>query len=322
MERNFISPYFSRKTYMTELEDKIKQLRRQRKLHDTVERRLQELLQKNFPDSKTTTEVNGVLGGRNDLMQFFYDGKSVVFEVFGSASQVPQDLRLLEQSDAHIKIAILIDPTIDESVSKQYFRKKPNPFSFITISQILDPKWETIVVARLHELIDDRDSVKRLKKLLTSPHKASINKAVGAVLSKIEEKIGISIKERKNYSGKEVLALLVAKELKKKDIPDERIRSLIVWLLETIQYAVEIVACGLDAYLISDLDGQNAIYSSGDVIDDLFIMTSDLEPRTTILVYLNPIINSFFEKSGRPRFKTQFHVFHGYAELQPRKQKS
>src|SRR5690242_8631078 len=52
--------------------DKVRALRRARKLHEVAAKRLCELLRVAFPDAATIPEVSAVLGGRNDLLQFFF----------------------------------------------------------------------------------------------------------------------------------------------------------------------------------------------------------------------------------------------------------
>jgi len=85
--------------------ERVLDLRRARRLHPEVLSRLVTLLTIAFPDATAVPEVNATLGGRNDLIQFFHDGRRTVFEVFATASQVPQDLRLLEQCEADAKIS-------------------------------------------------------------------------------------------------------------------------------------------------------------------------------------------------------------------------
>ena len=116
--------------------------KRAKRLHSRVEKRLSELLERLCPDSRPVSEVAGVLGGRNDLIQFFPNGRRVVFELFATVSQVPQDLRLLEQSVANVKIAILLDREIDPKLSIEYFHKKPNHFPFVWLSDVLMPERE------------------------------------------------------------------------------------------------------------------------------------------------------------------------------------
>src|SRR6266702_3945124 len=86
----------------------VKLAKKQYQLHPKVEARLAELLKRLYPQACPMNEVAGVLGGRNDLIQFFPNGRRVVFELFATTSQVPQDLRLLELSQADIRIAILL----------------------------------------------------------------------------------------------------------------------------------------------------------------------------------------------------------------------
>jgi len=96
------------------------------------------------------------LGGRNDLIQFFPNGRCVVFELFVTVSQVPQDLRLLEQSDADVKIAILLDEEINSKLAKEYFRKKPNHFPYVWLSEVLMSERESKCLNRLREVIESQ----------------------------------------------------------------------------------------------------------------------------------------------------------------------
>ena len=120
----------------------VKRLKRRRQLHQTVEKRLSDILSRLFPESCSVQEVFGVLGGKNDLMQFFPNGGSIVFELFASPSQVPQDLRLLERSPADVKIAILLDRQIDPKLADKFFHSKPESFPFLWLSWVLMPKYE------------------------------------------------------------------------------------------------------------------------------------------------------------------------------------
>jgi hypothetical protein len=88
-------------------------LRRKKRLHSAVQERLGYLLEKRFGASCAVPEVSHVPGGRNDLMLFECNGRRVCFEIFASVSQVPQDLRLLEQANADVRIAVLLDREVD-----------------------------------------------------------------------------------------------------------------------------------------------------------------------------------------------------------------
>ncbi len=123
----------------------IKSNRKKNLLHPIAERNLQIILKEVCPESHPVNESN-INGGRVDLVYYFDStGHSIHFEIFASYSTVMKDLRLLEQSEFDIQVAILIDNEIDTSVSKKYFKEKPtNPFPFFNLSQIfMDNKIET-----------------------------------------------------------------------------------------------------------------------------------------------------------------------------------
>lgn len=122
-------------------------------LHTRSQKQLILYLNELFPHDYAISEVAGVLGGRNDLMHFAFDGRSAVFEFFFSPSQVPQDLRLLEQSKAEIKIAILLDKEINHRLADEYFHKKPNPFPYLWLSQLLVESRKKCCLIMLHKLL-------------------------------------------------------------------------------------------------------------------------------------------------------------------------
>jgi hypothetical protein len=274
------------------------------------------LLRKSFPDTTSISEVSAVLGGRNDLIQYHFNGRKIVFEVFCSPSQVPQDLRLLEQCNADVKIAIILDPDIDESVSTQFFRKKPDAFPYLWLNNVLDIKWEKIIVARLHELIDENNSIVKLRRMLSTKYGNDIDTLIGKTLEQIESKITVEKEPKeKTYSGKEILAYLILKKILEKGIPTCKLRSLHQWLVASIDYGVEVVQSGFKAYLITDLQGRNAIWSAGDFIDDFMIIDEDTINNCQLVLCLNPIINNFFEKIGMKSAEEKFHLYHNYIEF-------
>lgn len=124
-----------------------------RHLHSIVQKRLSELLTKEFPDNPSVAEVFGVEGGRNDLIHYEQSGRRAVFELFCSPSQVPQDLRLLEQAEAHWKFAVLLDREIRAELADTYFHKKPDPFPFLWLSQVMMPGKEADCRAKLRFLL-------------------------------------------------------------------------------------------------------------------------------------------------------------------------
>ena len=124
-----------------------------RRLHALAQEQLTSYLSCLFPQDYATSEIGGVLGGRNDLMLFAFDGRKAVFEFFFSPSQVPQDLRLLEQANADIKIAILLDKEINPKLAHEYFHKKPNAFDYIWLSDLLIESQKERCLIELHEVL-------------------------------------------------------------------------------------------------------------------------------------------------------------------------
>jgi hypothetical protein len=52
-------------------------------------------------------------------------------------TQVPQDLRLLERTEAHWKVAVLLDEEINPGLAATFFRKKPEGLPFLWLSQLI-----------------------------------------------------------------------------------------------------------------------------------------------------------------------------------------
>lgn len=132
-------------------------LKRKHHLHPRTEKRLAYLLRQIYPEQHSIPEPGEIPGGRLDLAFYFKSGLYATFEIFATVSQVPQDLRHLELSDAPARIAILTDPSLDEGrIYDEYFRKKPRcPFPWITLSDILVKERESEAMQQLRELIDD-----------------------------------------------------------------------------------------------------------------------------------------------------------------------
>ena len=118
------------------------------------------ILRATFPESMAVVEVSAVKGGRNDLIQYFQDGRRAVFELFFSPSQVAQDLRLLEQADATWRFAVLIDETLAPDLAKTYFRKRPDAFPHLWLSQVMMPSKRTEAVNWLRRMLSQEPETK------------------------------------------------------------------------------------------------------------------------------------------------------------------
>lgn len=139
-----------------ELSQAFPDLKRKKKLHPIVEKRLALLLQDIYPDAYPQSEPGEIPGGRSDLAFYFGSGRYAIFEVFATVSQVAQDLRHLEQSKAQARIAVLTDPALDRgAIFEEYFRKRPRePFPWVRLSDILVVENEAAAKEQLKQYID------------------------------------------------------------------------------------------------------------------------------------------------------------------------
>ncbi len=124
-----------------------------RRLHALAQKKLASYLSLLYPYDYAVSEVSAVLGGRNDLIMFAYDGSRVAFEFFFSPNQVPQDLRLLELVEANAKIAILLDREVNPKLAGEYFHKKPDHFPFLWLSDLLISSQQEACLTRLDEIL-------------------------------------------------------------------------------------------------------------------------------------------------------------------------
>jgi hypothetical protein len=286
------------------------------RLHGLVEERLASLLTRMYPDALAVPEVSGVLGGRNDLIQFFFNGRRVVFELFFSPSQVPQDLRLLEQSQADVMIAILLDKQVDPRLATEFFRKKPNAFPFLWLSRVMLPANELYCCARLRELIDENAAIVRLRRILSHPVGVNFERAFTEQLASMERALELDKPDtdtRSKLTGGQVLSLLIVGHIKKLRLPFERLRPLYLWLQANIEVAFRLVAAGFQTFFITDLNEMHAIWTDGDLADNLIIGAAE-DDSAQVVICVNRIINEFMEKKGHKSAPVCWHFFHNYAE--------
>lgn len=303
-------PSFDWHTYR----DRVLALRRQHQLHPQVLDRLATLLSRAFPDAQPIPEVNATPGGRNDLIQFFHDGRRTVVELFATYSQVPQDLRLLEQCQADAKIAIVIDSELDSRVSTEFFRKRPNHFPFVWLRLVLESRWESQAVALLRELTDDNSNIQRIRRLLSLGNGLLIDDVLTQIIDRLEKSIVVRRDDVVTpLNGYQRAALLVIGAIREIGVPIDKLRALYLWLCDSIEFGFEIAACGLHPFLITDLKGQQAIWSAGDVADCVFMAPTE-KASADILVDLHPILNQVRTAYGLDKREITYTFFHAYAE--------
>lgn len=297
----------------------VKKEKGRRRLHTVAEERLSALLSRLAPESCAVREVSGVLGGRNDLIQFHFDGRRIVFELFFSPGQVPQDLRLLEQAEAEVKIAVLLDREIDPGVSTQYFRKKPDHFPYLWLSTVLIPRHETFCLARLAELTSEDSAVRRVRRILSDPVGRALERPLNDRLQRVEAELARRRGEEPGAISpkynREVVALRVVAKVLDMGVPVDRLRSLYAWLSdeETMRWAFTLVVLGIQAFLVTDLDGRHAIWSDGDLADDVILGAEDRR-RANLIMCLNPFVNDVLQEAGAEKSALRYHFVHTYAE--------
>lgn len=133
----------------------VREKKSRKQMHSLAQERLTSYLSHLYPHDIISSEIAGVLGGRNDLMQFTCNGRRIVFEFFFSPSQVPQDLRLLEQAKADTKIAILLDRELNPKLANEYCHKKPDSFPFLWLSDLMLQSRKEHCITLLCKFIDE-----------------------------------------------------------------------------------------------------------------------------------------------------------------------
>jgi len=296
----------------------VNNLKRLKRLHGEVEKRLSVLLAHLYPNAPAISEVSGILGGRNDLIQFFFSGRKVVFELFFSPSQVSQDLRLLEQSQAEVKIAVLLDREINSKLAAEYFRKKPDSFPFLWLSEVLLPSHESTSYARLRELIDENAAIVRLRRVLEHPAGEQFEPIVRDLLRDFETTIALRTLDtpkpaNTKMTHRQVISLIILGQVKKLGIPPKTLHYLYGWLQSNLQEILTSVEQGFKTYLVTDLGEKHYIWNDKDLAD-ILILNVEGQESVHIVVFLNNIVNDFWGRIGYEAAPILWHLFHFYAE--------
>jgi hypothetical protein len=108
---------------MEELVPMLHRLRRLNRLHPVVEAYIAEVATRASTPLETISEIYAVTGARNDALSVARD-RSILWEVFGTASSIEGDLRKLERSTASniLKVAVVLDPEVDSDLFERFVR--------------------------------------------------------------------------------------------------------------------------------------------------------------------------------------------------------
>jgi hypothetical protein len=272
--------------------EQMKKLRKQKLFHSFVQARLIEMCQQWFPYLHPIKEIQGLAGGRNDLILFEFDGRKVLIEIFGTASQVSRDLRILDNTKADVKIAVIIDKEIDPQVFEHFLRENPESnYPFIFASEVVDPSRAHEGRLKLHELIT-RDEVRRLSRVI---EKLSTN-AFHRFLSECRRDALLVYTEDDIRQGTitfhKVFVTLVIRRLSELGIALPALKKLAKWISKpgAVDFVVQNMTLGLNMFLYTDLRENFGFYSDIDLLDFLRIGSEIAEAH--VLMSMNSV---FFE---------------------------
>ncbi|MBC8505955.1 MAG: hypothetical protein H8D34_13920 [Chloroflexi bacterium] len=210
----------------------------------------------------------------------------------------------------------LLDSDVNPKLADEYFRKKPNHFEYLWLWDVVDKKNEAFCLARLKEIITENHVMVRLRNLLATPAGEYIEQKLQSQLESIEERLSLHPPRKINLqelNGSQIAALIIVSELHKMGIPRERLKPLLAWLRNSVEFAFTLVLHGFQAFLVTDLKEYNAIWSDGDFANDIILGAED-NADARIVMCLNKVINTILKAGGMETAQLQWHFFHAYEE--------
>jgi hypothetical protein len=214
----------------------ITEQRKAKQLHTTVENRLVAVARHTLPEYLPVKEPQGLAGGRNDLLLFDYRGRKVLFEIFASQSQVSRDLRILDKTNAAVKLSIVIDREVDARVWDRIQKENPeNNYPFIFIKELFVTHLLQQSFLKLRHLVaGDEDDIRA-----------------------------------KSVSLRKVFNLVVVRRLQKLGMQPSKLRKLVEWLSneEMGRFVFLKLGLGFNLLLFTDLDEEMEILSDLELLD-------------------------------------------------------
>ncbi|MEW5985667.1 MAG: hypothetical protein AB1791_03440 [Chloroflexota bacterium] len=267
--------------------------RQARKLHAAVEDRLTKLVSKIAPDYHPIKEPVGLAGGRNDLMLFEFSGRKILFEIFATRSQVSRDLRILDKTDADVKIAIIIDKEVDASVFEAFVKESPEDnYPFLFIGELFEEP-PVICTLKLRELILGDEEAKFLRMLQAKIPKEDF--------FSVCRKEGIEVLIRDdiqsgNITFVKVFTTLVLDKCLKYGVAKDRVKNLGQWLSNEglMKHILRKVSAGMNVILFTDFVENFSVYGDMELAD--WIRATYLFPQPFVIMSLNAVISEIDEK--------------------------
>ena len=276
-----------------EIKQRLLTLRKKKKLHSEVESKLAKLLKIALPELHSVSEIQGLPGGRNDLIAYDFLGKSVVFEIFASSTQVSRDLLILECTVAEKKIAVILDKNIDPKIYDTFLRQKPDlPYPHLFISELYENPPHQICL-KLREIIAG-DEEARFKRILRQRLK-SID------FGKEFQKDGIQFLSKDDISSKKIsysslFITLVLRKLISFGLARRNLITFGKWLsaTETLEFLFLRLSLGFNIFLYTDLNENIAFYSDVELSD--WIRAGDYFESPYIILSMNAMIREMESK--------------------------
>lgn len=275
---------------------KILRLRQANQLHSFVEERLIEACKDLFPELHPIKEVQGLAGGRNDLMLFQFNAHKILFEIFGTASQVSRDLRILDKTQADIKIAIIIDKEVDPKVFERFLRENPEGnYPFVFIGEIVDPSRAHEGRLKLYELIT-RAEASRFARFMRHMTATAFRRFLDecrrdAILVFTEDDL-----REGTATFEKVFVTMIVRRLHEFGVDLAALKRLAQWMSKpgAIDFALQKVSLGFNMFLYTDLRSTFAFFSDIELLDFLDIGPKLETVRT--LLSINSIVIEILDK--------------------------
>ncbi len=293
----------------------IKRLRAAKELHRVVQDQVAALMKAASADFLSIREVYGLAGGRNDLLSFDYSGKKVVVEIFASVGQVSRDLRILDNTKANVKIAVIIDREVDAKVFDKFIRENPeNNYSFLFIGEFLQKERHAETVLKLQSIVFKKETYRLhtlLKEQLSFTRFLALCKKDGIDVA--YDPGGAST----SASFKTIFMALLGHKLYRTALDTVLVREVMKFVAENevFQSAMMRVQLGLNVMLFTDLHEHVELTNDVDLLDWLRIYNEVAEPH--ILVSINSIVHDIDKRffSGKLGLPKELSIYVGQSTV-------
>lgn len=269
---------------------RMRRLRKERRFHTYLQTRLSDLCSELFPGLHPIREIQGLAGGRNDLMFFEFNGRKVLIEIFGTRSQVSRDLRLLDNTQADVKMAVIIDKEVDPRVFEQFLRENPERnYPFIFASEVADPARAHIGRLKLYEVVT-HDERYRFARYLREFSSTALTRLLSeckrdglVVFTKDDIKAG-------TISFAAVFVVRVMQQLGALGVQPQAIKKVVTWLSKpnAVEFVFRQVSLGLNMFLYTDISGNYGFYSDTELLD--WLRAGPSLPGAYVLLSANAIV--------------------------------